>query len=302
MSDEDHGLFGLDGNRDPVAEPPDDEVAGPPDDEPRDGRRRWLSIGIAVGAAAVAVAVATGAATIAPAAPVAAGTTAPSTSSASTSSSPAPPTSAAPVTKTPAPETTPTVHADPAALADLDVVAATLTTPITLTSPSEWDQWLPEGKPYPGVDTADDLSTCPHLSDRLGAALGHTMSYWVGTLPGPGGCTWATVPLYVGPNAPNYPYLANVDFADDGSTTEQASGHRYHHQGRLCPSVAVPAAGKGAYLVRCEELDGITYTVFTRDTRTDGIWSLGGSARSDAAHPAIDVFRTVVDGAVAAFG
>ncbi len=47
------------------------------------------------------------------------------------------------------------------------------------------------------------------------------MSYWVGTLPeGPCGCKWATVPLYSGPNAPNYPYLASVGFQDDGTTTE----------------------------------------------------------------------------------
>jgi hypothetical protein len=297
MSDEDDGLFGLHGSRKPVAGPPDDDVT-----EPDRGRGRWLSLGIAAGAAAVAIAAAIGAATIAPATPVAAGTTAPSTSKASTSSPPAPPTSAVPVTKTPAPETTPTVYADPAALADLDAVAATLTTPIALTSPTEWDQWLPEGKPYPGVDTADDLSTCPLLSDRLGAALGRKMSYWVGTLPGPGGCRWATVPLYVGPDAPNYPYLGDVDFAVDGPTTEEASGHQYHHEGRYCPSVAVPAAGEGTYLTRCEELDGITYTLFTRDTRTDGVWRLSGSARSDAAHPALDVFRTVVDGAVSAYG
>ena len=59
------------------------------------------------------------------------------------------------------------------------------------------DQWLPAGKPYPGADTEDELSTCPRLSDRLGAALGRKMSYWTGTLPGgPYGCTWATVPLY----------------------------------------------------------------------------------------------------------
>jgi hypothetical protein len=60
--------------------------------------------------------------------------------------------------------------------------------------------------------------------------------------------------------------------------------------------------GDGAYLVRCEELDGITYTVVTRDTRTPGIWSLSGSARADAAHPATDVLRPMLAGAVAAFG
>ena len=198
---------------------------------------------------------------------------------------------------------TPTVEADPAALADLDAVAATLTTPLALTSPAAWDQWLPEGKPYPGADTADDMSTCPRLSDRLGAALGTKMSYWIGTLPGgPYGCQWATVPLYAGPNAPNYPYLATVGFVSDGSTTEQLAGSFYHHHGRLCPHVAVPSVGEDAQLVRCEELDGISYALVLPDTRTAGVWTLIASARSDAAHPATDVLRPVIDGAVAAFG
>jgi hypothetical protein len=288
MSEQDDGLF--DGAR--------DRVAGPTDEEPRGGRRRLIAIGLGAAAVVVAVAVAISTATAAPARPVPAGTTA-----ATTSSAPSSTTSAAPVTKTPAPETTPTVDADPAALADLDAVAAGLTTPLVLTSPTAWDQWLPEGKPYPGADTADDMSTCPRLSDRLGAALGRKMSYWVGTLPqGPYGCQWATVPLYAGPNAPNYPYLAAVGFLDDGTTTEQLSGSFYHHQGRLCPRVAVPAVGEGAYLVRCEELDGIGYILVTRDTRTAGVWSLSGSARSDAAHPATDVLRPVIEGAVATFG
>jgi hypothetical protein len=266
-----------------------------------DGRRRRLGVGLGVGAAALVVAVAALAistATAAPDRPVAATTTARSTASAAPSAA-----SSAPATKEPAASTTPTVDADPAALADLDAVAAGLTTRLTLTSPTDWDRWLPAGKPYPGRDTADDLSTCPRLADRLGAALGTKMSYWTGTLPqGPVGCTWATVPLKAGPEAPNYPYLATVGFLDDGTTTEQLSRGFYHHEGRLCPSVAVPAAGEGAYLVRCEELDGITYTVLTRDTRTPGVWVLGGSARSDAAHPALDVLRPVVDGVVHAYG
>lgn len=295
MGEQDDGLFGLDGHRDPVPDP----TGG----TPRGGRRRQLAIGLGAAAVVAAVAVAVSTATAAPATPDGAGTTAPATSSA-----PASTTSAAPVTTTPSPEmpapaTTPTVDADPAALADLQAVAATLTTPIALSSPPAWDRWLPAGKPYPGADTADDLSTCPRLADRLGAALGTKMSYWTGTLPqGPVGCTWATVPLKAGPDAPNYPYLASVGFLDDGTTTEQLSHGFYHHQGRLCPSVAVPAAGEGAYLVRCEELDGITYTVLTRDTRTPGLWVLSGSARADAAHPALDVFRPLVDGTVSAFG
>jgi hypothetical protein len=202
-----------------------------------------------------------------------------------------------------APTPSPTVDADPAALADLDAVAATLTTPLRLTSPTTWDQWLPTGKPFPGKDTADDLSTCPRLADRIGAAVGTKMSYWTGTLPqGPVGCTWATVPLKSGPYAPNYPYLATVGFLDDGTTTNQLSRGFYHHRGRLCPSVAVPAAGEGAYLVRCDDPDGITYTVLTRDTRTPGVWVLSGGARPDAAHPALDVLRPTLEGVAAAFG
>ena len=285
MGEQDDGLFGLDGSRGPVA--------GLPGEQPHAGRRRLPAIGLGIAAVAVAVAVAISTATAAPAHPVAAGTTAPTTTPAA-----APTTSPAPVTQPPAPETTPTVDADPAALADLHAVAATLTTPIRLTSPTAWEKWLPEGKPYPGADTADDMSTCPTLSARLGAAVGTKMSYWVGTLPGPGGCRWATVPLYAGPDAPNYPYLVNVDFEDDGKTAAQLSGG----QGRLCPSVAVPAVGDEAYLFRCEELDGITYVVVFPDTRTSGVWSLSASARSDAPHPATDLLQPLIDGTVAAFG
>ena len=270
------------------------------DEELPEGRRRRLGVGLGLGAALAAIALAvvlmvvTRSATGATDAPVA--TPSPSTSSPDSATTP----SASP---SPAQTTAPTVDADPAALADLAAVAATLTTPITLTSPAGWDRWLPAGKPYPGADTADDMSTCPRLSDRLGAALGTKMSYWVGTLPqGPYGCQWATVPLYSGPNAPNYPYLASVGFVSDGSTSEQVSGGFYHHQGRLCPHVAVPSVGEGVQLVRCEELGGITYALVLPDTRTSGVWTLIASARSDAAHPATDVLRPVIEGAVAAFG
>ena len=291
MSELDDGLFDLDGHRDPVAAA---------DAEPRGGRPRLLALGLGAAAVVVAVAVAISTATAAPARPVAAGTTAPATA---TSSSPASTPSAAPATEPPAPETPPTVYADPAALADLHAVAATLTTPLTLRSPATWDRWLPQGKPYPGKDTADDLSTCPPLAARLGASLGTKMSYWVGTLPGgPYGCQWATVPLYSGPNAPNYPYLASVGFLDDGTTSEGLAGGFYHHQGRLCPDVAVPSVGKGAYLVRCEDLDGLSYVLVLHDTRTSGVWVLSGMARSDAAHAATDVLRPVIAGSVATFG
>ncbi len=196
------------------------------------------------------------------------------------------------------------ITADPAALRELDAVAATLTTPIVLSSPAEWDRWLPAGKPYPGVDSTDDMATCPRLTDRLEAALGVEMSYWKGTLPqGPSGCTWATVPLSYGPDPYDHPYLAGVGFLADGTTTEQMSRSFFHHQGRICPSIPLPSAGEGAHLIRCEELEGgLSYVLALRDARTTGVWVLVATAREDAGHPATDLLPPVVDGVRSTFG
>ena len=109
-------------------------------------------------------------------------------------------------------------------------------------------------------------------------------------------------PLKYGPDPYDYAYLASVGFLADGTTTEQWSGGFFHHQGRICPSVAVPSAGEGAYLVRCEELGGVSYALITRDARTDGIWVLMATARAVASHPAVDVLRPVLDGVVRAYG
>jgi hypothetical protein len=229
-------------------------------------------------------------------------TTAASTASAGPATSPASDTSAQEAPASPSKSAMESVG-DAAALRELEAVAATLDTPVALTSPADWDRWLPAGKPFPGADTAEDMATCPRLTDRLEAALGTRMSYWTGTLPnGPGGCTWATVPLSYGPDPYSYPYLASVGFLADGTTTEQMSTGFFHHQGRICPSIAAPAVGDGAFLVRCEELEGTTYALITRDTRTAGIWILDVSAREDAAHPATDLIPPVIDGVVSAFG
>jgi hypothetical protein len=195
------------------------------------------------------------------------------------------------------------IDADADAQRQLAEVAGRLPERIELASPLAWDRWLPEGKPFPGASTEEDMATCPRLTDRLEAALGTEMSYWTGTLPqGPSGCTWATVPLSYGPDPYDYPYLASVGFLADGTTTEQLSTSFYYRQGRICPSIPVPSAGDGAFLVRCGELDGTTYVLVTRDTRTAGVWVLNVSARADAAHPAADLIPPVVDGVISAFG
>jgi hypothetical protein len=185
-------------------------------DEPLDGRRRRLGLGVGMGAAALAVAIAATLAlttgTDAPDRSAAPAPTAASMSSAAATSTPS-----AIGLKQPAPRTTPTLGADPAALADLDAIAATVSAPLALTSPATWDQWLPEGKPFPGTSTEGEMSTCPRLSDRLGRVLGTKMSYWSGTLPGgPYGCTWAPVPLVY--DSPDYDYVISVGFVADGTT------------------------------------------------------------------------------------
>ena len=171
----------------------------------------------------------------------------------------APTTSAASTSTTTATATTPTTRStrpadtspEPEHVAELEQVAAGLPS-LALTSPELWDQWLPEGKPYPGVDLEDDLSTCPVLSSRLETVVGQEMSYWTGTLPnGPYGCTWVEVPLSAENN--DYDYVISVGFLADGTTVDEfrrlreGPGQGTHP----CPSVDVPGVAEGALLVRC---------------------------------------------------
>lgn len=266
--DDEPGRFGLDGARDPAALPDS------PEREP--GRRPWLPLGLGLGAAAVAVTVGVFVA-VPPAA---------SSSPEPVESTTSMPARAAPSTTPVPPTPTPTVPADVAARerAELVETAALLDSPLTLTSPAQWDQWLPEGKPFPGASLEEEISTCPRLSDRLSAALGQKMSYWTGTLPsGPFGCTWATVPLSYGPDAPNYPYVISVGYLADGTTTDSWRHQNYEHQGAICPDVDVPAVSPGAVLVRCGG-DTTDYALALPDRRRDGVWFLQAEARGTAAH------------------
>jgi hypothetical protein len=209
-----------------------------------------------------------------------------------TSSTAAPSRSTAPAPSTP----------DPAHVAELGQVAAGLPR-VSLSSPELWDQWLPEGKPYPGADTADDLSTCPVLSSRLAAVTGQEMSYWTGTLPGPG-CTWVETPLSAQNN--DYDYLIGVGFLADGTTRDSFRGYREGPgQGiHACPSTDLPAVSEGALLLRCDSSSWTTYTLVVPDTRLDGgLWVLTAQSKNVIApvRPAA-ILPVLVDGVVAAFG
>jgi hypothetical protein len=125
----------------------------------------------------------------------------------------------APATTTAAPSPTPSAAqigspADAAALQELEVVAAGLTTPVVLTSPAEWDRWAGTRPTYPGDR---DIDGCPVMASRLGDALGMPFSYWSGTLPqGPYGCYYAPIPLHY--DGSSYPYVVSVGRIADGRT------------------------------------------------------------------------------------
>lgn len=227
-----------------------------------------------------------------------------SVTTSSPSSAPTTPTTSAPTSR-PAPTTDPTPTVPPAQLAaeeaELQQTAAQLTR-LRLSSPASWDKWLPAGKPYPGANTADDISTCPTISSRLSAALGMKISYWIGTLPkGPNGCDYATPPLdYTGPYT--YPYTIEVGYLS-GTTTEGWRHHFYEYAGAICPDVDVPAVGPGAILVRCVG-DGTTgYTLVLPDSRrADGVWFVEADARSNARHPASYALLALRDALKAVYG
>jgi hypothetical protein len=238
----------------------------------------------------------------------------------SLSSAPATPAAPAPHTTTPPPPQTPTSGLDPSdrpletatsaassaavsaeELAALQAVAAQLTSPVSLTSPTEWDQWLPAGKPYPGASTEDDISTCPHLADGLTAALGQKMSYWIGTLPsGPVGCEWVPVPLKYGPDPYDYAYVLSVGFLGDGTAPDGVPS--YEHQGQPCPTVPVPSVDPLAVLTRCDTGTGVDLQLTLPDARGAGTWVLDAQARSDGPHTADEALRALVHGVGLAYG
>jgi hypothetical protein len=192
--------------------------------------------------------------------------------------------------------------AQAAAQPGLDALVAELGDPVRLSSPAEWDRWLPEGKPFPGVDLADDLSTCPVLSDRLRAVAGQEMSYWTGTLPnGPAGCTWVETPLDY--DTPDYQHVISVGFLADGTSVD--SYRRAAREGggqgtNRCPSADL--AGGGA-LLRCTSPGTTGYTLLLPDERLEGgLWVLGVSTQDGRTVPPEEILPVLVEGAVAAFG
>ena len=256
-------------------------------------RRRLLPV--LAGAAAVALAV-----TVTLVRPEAPGT---GRAAAATAAPTAVRSSTAPEQAVPRSPATTVAAADAAHEAELREVAAGLP-PVALGSPALWDRWLPEGKPYPGADLADDLSTCPVLSSRLGAVTGQEMSYWTGTLPsGPFGCAWVEIPLSGQDN--DYDYVVSVGFLADGTTVE---AFRQFREGpgpgtRPCPSTDLPSVSAGSLLVRCTSAGSSVWTLAVPDTRlAGGLWVLTAQSKDSTPVRPAAILPVLVDGVIAAFG
>ena len=206
--------------------------------------------------------------------------------------------------KEPAPEVSDADRAQLTAEAEADLVqvAAGMPSSLELTSPTEWDQWLPDAKPYPGRDTDEDIATCPVLSDGLSSALGQRMSYWIGTLPsGPYGCQWAPVPLLY--DTIDYPFSVSVGFLADGTTPESYAPSLldWVPQGDPVPCPATAVAGD-AMLIRCASGPGTTFQLAVPDARGAGTWVLVATADRDGRVTAADAFTALLDGVVRNYG
>jgi hypothetical protein len=200
--------------------------------------------------------------------------------------------------------TAPESHPDPADEQELAEVAAAVPA-FSLRSPVSWDQWLPEGKPYPGVDLEDDLSTCPVLSARLAAVTGQEMSYWTGTLPnGPFGCTWVEIPLSAENN--DYDYVISVGFLADGMTTDLLGAQSREGDGlgtHRCPAANLPTVSAEALLIRCSSPGLTTYTLALPDSRREGaLWVLTAQSKDTTAVRPAAILPVLVEGTIAAFG
>jgi hypothetical protein len=194
------------------------------------------------------------------------------------------------------------------AQAQLEAVHAQLPSSLALTSPVEWDQWLPEGKPIQGTSPQEDMRTCPRIAAGLGAALGQEFSYWQGTLPqGPIGCTWVPTPLKAGPEAPHYPYLLSIGFLGDGTTVGSLARSSYLDglpKGHPVPCPRMPIAG-GGLLLRCDgssASDDYEWTLLLPDHRGAGLWVATTGGRTDAARPSSDAFVALVQATAGAYG
>ncbi len=188
-----------------------------------------------------------------------------------------------------------------AALPRLQAAVAGLGEPLVLTSPAEWDQWLPEGRPAQGDTGQEDEYTCPPLAERLSADLGIPMGYWTGALPrGPVGCTWVPGPVPLSQGGPyDYAQVVSVGFvAGDGTAVEELRTVLLPGAGRgpvPCPAADVPGGGA---LISCTGPTGgyeAPLVLAVPDARGAGSWVLSATVEWGAERSTAEVLAVLVE-------
>jgi hypothetical protein len=205
---------------------------------------------------------------------------------------------AAPTTRTPTAGEA--EEARQAARSTLEDAAAVLGAPPALTSPAEWDQWLPEGRPAQSLTGRADEDTCPPLADRLSADLGIPMGYWTGALPrGALGCTWVPRPVPMSVGGPyDYAQVVSVGFVADGDGTAigELRTALLPGAGRgvvPCPAVDVPGGGA---LISCTGPAGgyeAPLVLAVPDARGAGVWVLSATVEEGAERSTAEVLAVL---------
>ncbi|MGY1771795.1 hypothetical protein [Blastococcus sp. SYSU D00813] len=210
---------------------------------------------------------------------------------------------AAPTAEVPTPEQATALRAQ------LDDAAARVGAAPALTSPAEWDQWLPRGRPPQGTTGQEDEGTCPPLSDRLTAALDAPMGYWTGALPrGPVGCTWVPSPAPLSAGGPyDYPYVLSVGFVHDRDGTSIETLRTTFAPGgpgtrALCPAAELPGGGA---LIGCPDDDGhigLRLLLAVRDARDAGVWVLSARVQPQTGRSPADALTVLVEAVEEIYG
>ncbi len=179
----------------------------------------------------------------------------------------------------------------------LEAAVVELATPLTLSSPAEWDRWLPAGRP-----ARDDEGTCPPLADRLTADLGVPMTYRAGSLPrGPVGCAWVPGPRPLSEGGPyDDAQVVGVGFVadEDGTAIERLRTEVLPAAVRRdTPCLAADVPGGGA-LIGCTGPGGSSGTplvLAVPDARGAGVWVLSATAEHGAGRSAAEVLAVLVE-------
>jgi DNA-directed RNA polymerase specialized sigma24 family protein len=190
-----------------------------------------------------------------------------------------------------------------AARSALEDAAVVLGAAPALTSPAEWDQWLPEGRPAQGSTGQEDEDTCPPLSGRLSADLGLPMAYWTGALPrGPVGCTWVPGPVPLSQGGPyDYAQVVSVGFVAGAApaTIEELRTALLPGADRggtvPCPAAEVPGGG---VLISCTGPTGgyeAPLVLAVPDTRGAGVWVLSATVEWGADRSTAEVLAVLAE-------